>query len=150
MSGFYLFLSSTDTAYLHSSNTFYNFVVELGRTYDLTECDAWGSYWSVALVDIALESGGVTHPFPQDFVVICDLVLPSYTYGAEACLLRAIESSANTHSASLHQTYYIAVKQPRFSKLKIELRNKDLSPIDLNKSWGENSRLLCSLHFQRL
>lgn len=150
MNGFYLFLSSTDSEYLHSTNTFYSFVVDLGRSYDLDLCSDWGERWSMALVDIALEKDGVSQPFPHDFVLICDLVLPSYTYGTEACILRALEGSASTHSQSLHQTYYVSLKQTRFSQLRIELRNKDLSHLDLSKGWTEGSRLTCSIHFSKL
>lgn len=153
MAGFYLFVSSVDSIDLYPSNTFDNFIVDLGRTYDLTEYCGWREKWNMALVEVALHNDeGESQHFPQDIIVTCDLASPSFIYGTEGCILRPIDASDSSHSASLYQTYYIGLSQLRFHKLRIELKERNLSSLDLTKfiERGKHYRLSCTIHFQRL
>lgn len=153
MAGFYLFVSSTDSVDLYPANTFDNFIVDLGRTYDLTEYCGWREKWNMALVEAALHTNeGESQHFPQDIIVTCDLASPSFIYGTERCILRPIVGGEFSHSASLYQSYYIGLSQLRFHKLRIELKDRNLSPLDLSqfKGRGKQNRLSCTIHFQRL
>lgn len=152
MSGFYLFVGSDDSSNLHDTNSFSDFVVELGRTYDLTQHCSWRETWNMALVEISLLNGSKRRNLPSDVIVTCDLVMPSYIYGTESCILRSIAANAsNQQTASLHTSYYIGLKQLSFTRLRIGLRDHNLNPIDLKEGdWGVDPTTRCTIHFQRL
>lgn len=151
MSGFYLFLSSADSTRYHPTNTFYDFIVELGREYDLREEQNFRrDKWSMALVEISLESDGLIQRLPEDVIVLCDLASPSFIQGTERSVLSLIQSMSDKQFASLHHPYYIGVNKLCFSRLRIELVGRSLKPLDLSKNWPESSaRLTCIIHFQK-
>ena len=148
MAGFYLFVSSIDSLDLHPSNTVHDFVVELGRNYELT-CSR-REKWCMALLEVRLDQGDVTQPILENTVITCDLAQPSYIQGTEQCILRSIDPSEGTQTASLYQPYYIGMKQCSFSRLRIRLLTRDLQTPRWAEQQTESARLTCIIHIQKL
>ena len=153
MTGFYLFISSDDSNSIHQNNKYHDFIVELGRQYDLNEASYLRSRnrWSVALVEIKLEdlAGFESPALPGEVLILCDLVSTSYIKNTERRVLRLLGLTGSGQLASTYQPYYIALNRTTFSNLKIQLVDKDLHPLTgslVNQPW----KLSCTLHFQKI
>ena len=159
MTGFYLFVSSEDSKTYHTDNTYHDFVVELGRTYDLDE----NSYiknrskWSMALVEIKLEAKSGNEPVDQpelkdEVLIICDLVTTSYVKGTEARVLRPLGLNDKALFATISQAYYIELNRLNFSRFKITILDKNLNKLSKKNGWPIEAewKLSCTLHFQKI
>ena len=156
MSDFYLFISSKDSLQFHKDNCYHDFIVELGREYDVTPSQLFRSRsnWSVALVEIKLESD-VGEPSPQikdDLLVVCNVVSPSFIKGTERRILRPLPVGKSGQLLSLAQAYYMSLSTTCFSRLHITLLDKDLNKLKAEEGWPEEAEhtLSCTLHFQKM
>ena len=155
MTGFYLFVSSIDSSHYHENNTYYDFIVELGRPYDLSESSHLRSRnrWNVALVEAKLEDvAGLETPFiPEEVLICCDLVQPSYIRGSERKVLRQLGLTGSGQIVSTYQPYYISLATQKFARLEVHLLDRDLKPVSHRKDWplSQTWKLSCTLHFQR-
>lgn len=156
MTGFYLFVSSTDSSHYHDKNSYYDFIVELGRLYDLSDSAHLRSRnrWSMALVEVKLEDmAGLESPIlPEEVLILCDLIQPSYIRGSERRILRQLGISGFGQLVSTYQPYYISLNQSKFSRLEIQLVDKDLIPISQRRDWPltKTWKLSCTFHFQKM
>ena len=153
MTGFYLFVSSEDSVHFHQNNKFHDFIVELGRQYDLNEAGYLRNRnrWSVALVEVKLEdiTGFEDPTLLEEVLILCDLVSTSYIKNTERRVLRLLGLTGSGQLASTYQPYYIALNRTAFSNLSIQLVDKDLEPLSgslIHKPW----KLSCTLHFQKI
>ena len=150
MSGFYVFISSTDSIANRPNNKPHNFIVDLGRAYTLVSCGGWRGLWCVALLEAKLSTSQGEQSIPSDAFLLCDLAQSSYVRGTEQPVLRLLEGGENSHSASLFQAYYIGLKRDTFSSIHIQLKDKNLDELVWAKNLEPDSVLSCTLHFQRL
>ena len=156
MAGFYLFVSSKDSDQFHPDNKYFDFIVELGREYDLSDSGyaKTRNRWSVALVEIKLEDINSSDPptLPEEVFILCDLILPSFIQGTERNILRSVGITGSGQLISTHQPYYITLNRLSFARLKISLLDKDLQRLTEKNGWPikEDWKLTCTLHFQKI
>lgn len=157
MTGFYLFVSSEDSKTFHSENKYHDFIVELGRVYDLSDSSYIKSRarWSMALVEIKLDTIEESQPRPaltDEVLVICDLVTTSYVKGTEARVLRPLGLNEDSLFATISQAYYIELNRLNFSRFKITILDRDLNKLSKKNGWPVDAKwkLSCSLHFQKI
>ena len=156
MAGFYLFVSSEDSKQYHTDNTYHDFIVELGRFYDLNEqVNRRGrGQWSAALVEIKLESisGSDIPALKEPVYILCDILSPSFIKGTERSILRPIGVNQGGQFESLYQPFYIQLNSLCFSRLKIAIVDQNLQSLSEDKGWpiGSDWKLSCILHFQKM
>ena len=148
MTGFYLYLNSSDSKTVRPNNTFHDFTIELPheRFFNLGQ-------WTVALTEITLtghKRGNRRNSLPEALVVLTDIAQDSYIREALAPVLRTIPSETDLN-ASLFQSYYVGVNALRFDKIRIFLKNSNLDSLELTK-WGPIKSIIlrCTLHFQEV
>lgn len=159
MTGFYLFVSSEDSKAYHAENCYHEFIVELGRTYDLSDNSYIKSrgQWCMALVEIKLENlesdeSSLSPELKDEVLIICDLVTVSYVKGTEARVLRPLGLNERSLFATISQAYYIELSRLTFSRLKISIFDRDLNKLAKKNGWPteEKWKLSCTLHFQKM
>lgn len=148
MTGFYMFLSSTDCKEVFANNRFDDFTIEFKPEIKLAcECR---DEWSFALTEISIVRGvNEQHSLlPETCTVLCDLAQGSYMREAHIPILRRIDADTET-SGSLFQTYYIGLNAIQFNRIRVFLKNKDLN--DLNRElWHPSTIINLTLHFQKI
>ncbi len=150
MAGFYIYVSSKDSATLFLNNRLDNFVIEFEKEVVLTSGSA--SRLSVALTEISIKPRGSMRTrtvLPESCVVLCDICDVSYIKGTRLPVLRVLPSQFDELSGSLFQPYYIEVNTTSFKRIHFQLKTRDLSPLNTVK-WDLESELRCTLHFVNL
>ena len=156
MTGFYLFVSNKDSENFHPDNRHHDFIVELGRQYDLSDSGYVKSRirWSVALVEIKIEDikGGELPKLPEEVLLLCDLISPSFIKGTERNILRSVGITGSGHLVSTLKPYYIALNRLNFTRLKLHLVDKNLQRLTEKNGWPVNQdwKVTCTLHFQKI
>ena len=150
MSGFYLFLSSSDSANIYANNSYKDFTVDFDREITLERQCGMGfrQEWQFALTELSVDFLEADDSLPEGVIVTCDLCSPSYIYGNEVQVLRTITSYSEL-SASLGQTYYIGVNKHCFNRIRISVLDRELKELSTVKGWPEKADLKCTLHFIR-
>ena len=146
--GFYLYLSSKDSENIYKSNNYKDFYVEFDHQIVLEQSCGFGfeRQWQVALTELSIDFLNTDQTLPEGVVVLTELCEPSYINGTQLSILRTIASSAETN-ASLYNTYYVGVVVSSFNRIRIQLKNRDLKELQLEKGWPQNAVLQCTLHF---
>lgn len=148
--GFYLYLSSTDSANIYKSNNYKEFCVEFDHQIVLEQSCGFGfeKQWQVALTELSIDFDNPDQTLPEGLVVLTELCEPSYINGTRLSILRTIASSSETR-ASLYNTYYVGVVVSSFNRIRIELKNRDLKDLKLSNGWPDKAVLQCTLHFAK-
>jgi len=145
MNGFYVFLSSADSKDKFSNNSYDDFTVEFSQEIEL-DCNCYHAEWAFALTEITIINSSQSL-LPESCIILCDLAQSSYIRDSHVPVLRTIAAETEA-TGSLYQSYYISVNKHKFNKIRIYIKNKDLSP--LNKTlWQSNTIIKLTLHFQK-
>ena len=151
-----MFISSDDSKIFHTNNKYYDFIVELGRTYQFLDNSPWRSknQWFVALQDINLQSNKKDDDLSliDDIIVSCDFIVPSFVKGTELRILRQVTLNENAQLDTINHPYYMQVNRTHFSNIKITLLDKNLQRLSVGNNWpeGEQWNLSCTLHFMKM
>ena len=141
MDNFYIFLSSSDSKQINSTNKPHDFTVVLPQSISFNREE--GTEWTVALADIAITNQG---DLTKTILVFCDIVSPSLIRGSYNPVLRSFPSQT-LKSTSLFLPYYLPVNSSLIERIRIYLVDDKLKPITFDESKGD-IELTCSLHFQ--
>lgn len=118
MGRFYLNLSSKDSKSARPGNTFSNFMVELPRKYHFETVQSVFALTDISIVGLADDNNSL---LPEPLAVLCDISNDSYIGEGFLPILRTLPSATDL-SASLFQSYYIAVNTSGCSKIRIYLK----------------------------
>ena len=148
---FYLFLTSQDSEHIYKNNNFCDFIVELSNvTHLVTKGKNCNSEWSVALTDVAIIANGnqkSSLALPS-VIITCNLLEETHLKGRHVPLLRILPG-ALVSGTSLQMPYYMKINSNTFSRIRIQLLDGNLDPIQVSeKDADDNTFLSCTLHFQ--
>lgn len=137
---YYLFLASYDSTDLFPLNKPSDFTVALNKPLDLN------GKWTCSLVEVNF-TGGFTEEYPEDLIVMCDLVQDSVVHDVSLPVLRRILIPRNLTPKTEFQfsnLLELPIKMTEPVNVRIYIRDDYLR----EPSFSEN-RLTCTLRLSK-
>ena len=111
----YFFLSSADSLSFHPNNKAYNFTVEVPERANLV------GEWEVGICDFYAST-----VINETLYLFSDIVDYSYVRNSMQGILRLLPQSNSNKYQLFNNVYYLPIKNKKFSRIRIYIKNKNL------------------------